>query len=173
MGLMLSVTLALLTQAATLSEQVAARVLAHPDLHERAAGHRLAAIRVARTDAADAKRAGKTVFSLVLFDHTLLEARRVTYDPATNKLLSNERLAGRPQRSDRELAEAISIVRRDPALARLLNAGAVLDGGFIVDDPGGSRRRMIQLKMMRPLRTILVDLSRGQIASVSDTHGGW
>jgi len=113
----------------------------------------------------------------VLFDHTALEARRVTMDPATNQLLLNERLAGRPQRSDRELAEAAALVQHDSGLARLLADGGVLDGGFIVDDPGGSRRRMIQMKLMSAdrralLRSIVVDLTLGEIASVSDSNGG-
>ena len=115
--------------------------------------------------------------TIVLFDHTALEARRVTLDSATNRLLLNELLPGRPQRSDREFADAASIVRRDPSLAQLLDDGAVLDGGFIVDDPGGSRRRVIQMKLISadrrtPLRTVLVDLTRGQIASVANANGG-
>jgi hypothetical protein len=92
-------------------------------------------------------------------------------------LLVNEILPGRPQRSDGELAEATSIVQRDPALARLLRDGGVLDGGFVIDDPRGSRRRMIQMKLISsdrrtPLRTIVVDLTRGEIASASNANGG-
>ena len=176
MSTFLAVTLAaLITQAppsADTGEQLIARVLAHPDLPQRAAGHRLVPIRAENAGG----KAAATV-TVVLFDHTALEARRVTMDRATNRLLSNEPLPGRPQRSDRELADAIAIVRGDPALARFLADGAVLDGGFIVDDPGGSRRRMIQLKLMRAdrralLRSIVVDLTRGEIASVTSTHGG-
>jgi len=171
----LAVVLALLTQAAA-AEQLADRILSHPELSQRAAGHRLAAIRAAAEHPGDSKGDSRGTLSVVFFDHTALEARRVTYDPATNRLLANELLPGRPQRSDREMAEAIAIVRRDPALARLLDAGAIVDGGFIVDDPGGSRRRMIQLKLIRGdrrvlLHSIVVDLTRAEIASVSDTHG--
>lgn len=163
--------------SADASAQVAARVLAHPDLPQRGGGHRLAAIRVNAEEAAEPGDTAKTVITVVLFDHTALEARRVTLDPATNQLLRNELMPGRPQRSDQELAEAVSLVQRDPALARLLADGGVLDGGFIVDDPGGSRRRMIQMKLISadrrtPLRTILVDLTRRQIASVSFANGG-
>jgi len=159
------------------SAQVADRVLAHPDLPQRQRGHKLAAIRVTVDDMADAGGAATTVVTVVLFDHTALESRRVTLDPATNRLLRNDLLPGRPQRSERELAEASSIVQRDPTLARLLEDGAVLDGGFIIDDPRGSRRRMIQMKLISadrrsPLRTIVVDLTRGQIASVSLANGG-
>ena len=158
-------------------EQFAQRAITHSELPERAAGHRLVPIRVTAQSAGDSPETARTTIDVVVFDHTALEARRIAFDPATNRLLLNERLTGRPQRSDDEMADAIAIVRRDRVLRGLLDAGAALDGGFIVDDPGGSRRRMIQLKMMRGdrralLRSIVVDLTRGQIASISDTHGG-
>lgn len=163
--------------SADASAQLAERVLAHPDLPQREMGHKLAAIRVTAADTGDAGDTAKTVVTIVLFDHTALEARRVLMDPATNQLLLNERLPGRPQRSDREFTEAVAIVRRDPALARLLATGGVLDGGFVVDDPRGSRRRMIQMKLMNAdrrtlLRSIIVDLTAGEIASVSKANGG-
>jgi hypothetical protein len=163
--------------SADASAQLAERVLAHPDLPQRVKGHRLAAIRVTAEETAAAADAAKTtVVTVVLFDHTVLEARRVRMNSATNQLLLNERLPGRPQRSDRELAEAAAIVARDPILGRLLSEGGVLDGGFIVDDPGGSRRRMIQMKLMSAnrraaLRSIVVDLTAGEIAAVTDAHG--
>jgi hypothetical protein len=98
-------------------------------------------------------------------------------DLATGQLLLNERLPGHPQRSDRELAEAVAIVRRDSGLARLLDEGGVLDGGFIVDDPRGTRHRTLQMKLMSAdrralLRSIVVDLTSGEITSVTDSHGG-
>ena len=156
--------------------QLAARVLAHPDLPQRDGGHRLAAIRVIAQQTAGVNGPVQSLVTVVLFDHTALEARRVTMDPATNQLLVNERLPGRPQRSDRELADAVAIVRRDPVLARLIAEGGVLDGGFVVDDPRGSRRRMIQLKLTNAdrralLRSIIVDLTLGQLASVADANG--
>lgn len=165
------------TLSADASAQLAERVLAHPDLPQRAAGHRLAAIRVSAEESLDAGGTPSTVTTVVLFDHTALEARRVSVDSATNRVLLNDLLPGRPQRSDRERDEAASIVARDPALARLIGAGAVLDGGFIVDDPRGSRRRMIQMKLISgdrrtPLRTIVVDLTRGDIAAVATANGG-
>jgi hypothetical protein len=156
--------------------QLGERVLAHPDLPQRGRGHRLAAIRVT-AEAVDVRDTPTTVVTVVLFDHTALEARRVRMDLATGQLLLNERLPGRPQRSDRELAEAVAIVRRDAGLARLLDEGGVLDGGFIVDDPRGSRRRAIQMKLMSAdrralLRSIVVDLTLGEVATVADSHGG-
>lgn len=163
--------------SADASAQVAARVLTHPDLPQRANGHRLAAIRVSAEETREAGDSAKAVMTVVLFDHTALEARRVVLDPATNRLLLNELLPGRPQRSEREFDEATAIIRRDPALARLLDDGGVLDGGFVVDDALGSRRRMLQLKLISadrrtPLRTIVVDLTRGEVASVANANGG-
>jgi hypothetical protein len=146
-------------------------VLAQRSVIQIAPGHRLAAIRVAAATTADASGKARTIVTAVLFDHTALEARRVTMDGTSGEILSDERLPGRPQSSADEFEEAVQIVRRDAELARLLDGGAVLDGGFIVDDPGGSRRRMIQLKLMSadrrtPLRTITVDLTRRRLAAV-------
>ena len=162
--------------SAEASTQLGERVLAHPDLPQRQQGHRLVAIRVTAAGGADANDTAGTIVTVVLFDHTALEARRVVLDPVTNQLLLNETLPGRPQRSDRELAEAVSIVRTNPALARLLDRGGVLDGGFIVDDPGGSRHRMMQLKLMSAdrralLRSIDVDLTSGEVAAITSASG--
>ena len=145
-------------------------VLAHPGVAQRVPGHRLAGIRVAAGSTTNASGETKTIVTVVLFDHTALEARRVVIDPTSGELLSNQRLPGRPQSSREEFDEAVEIIRRDPDLARLLNRGGVLDGGFIVDDPAGSRRRMIQLKLMTTdrltlLRSITVDLTLRVIAS--------
>jgi hypothetical protein len=145
------------------------RVLAHPRVAQRAPGHRLAGIHVTAGSTTDAS-GEKTIVTVVLFDHTALEARRVVIDAVSSELLANELLPGRPQRSSEEFDEAVEIVRRDRDLARLLDQGGVLDGGFIVDDPAGSGRRMIQLKLVTTdrltlLRSITVDLTRRVIAS--------
>jgi hypothetical protein len=162
--------------SADASARLAAHVLAHPDLPQRERGHRLSAIRLTAEAVGD-KDTTRTVVTVVLFDHTALEARRVRMDLATSRLLLNERLPGRPQRSDGEYAEAAAIVRRDAVLARLLDEGGLLDGGFIVDDPRGTRHRTMQLKLMSAdrralLRSIVVDLTLGEVASVTDSHGG-
>ena len=153
-------------------EAIIRRVLAHPDVTAQAPGHRLVVIR-ATPGTADRSGAANTIFTIVLFDHTALEARRVQFDAVSGRILRNERLPGRPQSSPAEVAEAIRIVRRDADLARQLDAGAVLDGGFIVDDPAGSRRRMLQFRMMTadrrsPIRTITVDLTRREITNAGD-----
>ena len=165
------------TLSAAASDQLGERVLGHADLPQRAKGHRLAVIRVTAEDVIEASEPPRRIATVTLFDHTALESRRLMMDLTTNLVLLDERLSGHPQRSDRERDEAEAILRRDPALARLLAAGGVLDGGFIVDDPRGSAHRAIQLKLMRAdrralLRSIVVDLTTGQIASVSRTNGG-
>jgi hypothetical protein len=130
---------------------VIARVLAHPGVGASATSHRLAGIRAIATD------------------HTALETRRVSIDAVTNVLIAAEVVSGHPQRSPEEIEEASAIIRQDEALGRLLDQGAVLDGGFIVDDPGGSRRRMIQFKLVAGdrralLGTITVDLTLQRVA---------
>jgi hypothetical protein len=145
------------------------RVLAHPGVALRAPGHRLAGIRLTVGTANDTSGPPRAIATVVLFDHTAGAARRVLFDVVSGDVLANTRLPGRPQGSREEFEEAAEIVRREPGLARLLDEGGVLDGGFIVDDPAGSRRRMMQLKLLSAdrrtlLRSITVDLTRGAIA---------
>jgi hypothetical protein len=145
---------------------VVQRVLAHPGVAGHAPAHRLTAIRLTLGKATDAAGVTRTIATAVLFDHTIGEARRVLFDVDRGAVLSNRALPGRPQGSPDEIAEAARIIRRDPGLARLLDEGGVLDGGFIVADPDGSRRRMMQLKLLSAdrltlLRSITVDLTRG------------
>lgn len=151
-------------------QDILQRVLTHPGVARHAPAHRLAAIRLTRGQATDASGETRTIATVVLFDHTVGEARRVLLDLDTGELLANRLLPGRPQGSREEFEEAARIIRRDPGLARLLDEGGVLDGGFIVADPGGSRRRMMQLKLLSAdrltlLRSITVDLTRGEIAA--------
>ena len=148
------------------------RVLGHPAVKAGAPGHRLAGIRVTAAMTPGVSGETRTILTVVLFDHTALLARRVAIDAVTDDVIANEILTGHPQRSTEELEEATAIISRDAELARLRGRGAVLDGGFIVGDPGGSRRRMIQLKLMSgdrhtALRTITVDLTRRRISSVT------
>lgn len=147
---------------------VIARVLAHPGVATIGASHRLAGIRAAAVTTTAVSGQSRTIFTVILFDHTALETRSVSIDAVTNELIANEVVTGRPQRSPEELEEASAIVRQDEELGRLLNRGAELQGGFIVDDPGGSRRRMIQFKLVTQeprtlLRTITVDLTNQEI----------
>jgi hypothetical protein len=155
-------------------KEIIGRVVTHPGVAPRT--HRLSAIRTTLGTATDASGGTTTIATIVLFDHTAGEARRVLLDVHSGELLGNSRLPGRPQASREELKEAAQIVRGDNETAALLEAGAVLDGGFVVADPGGSRRRMVQLKLLsadrvRLLRSITVDLTRGVIASPPGEQG--
>jgi hypothetical protein len=161
---------------AEMREDIVHRVLTHPGVALRTPAHRLAVIRMTLGTATAASGSTRTVATVVLFDHTTGEARRVLFDVPSGELLANRRLPGRPQGSPEEFAEAARIVRRDPELAALLDEGSVLDGGFIVADPGGSTRRMLQLKLLtadrlRLVRSITVDLTLGVIASPGGEPG--
>jgi hypothetical protein len=148
---------------------VIARVLAHPGVSGSATGHRLAGIRATATTTTSVSGQSRSIVTVILFDHTALETRRVSIDAVTNVLIADEVVSGHPQRSPEELEEASAIIRQDEALGQLLDQGAVLDGGFIVDDPVGSRRRMIQFKLVSGdrralLRTITIDLTLQRVA---------
>jgi hypothetical protein len=147
-------------------------VLTRPSVTRLAPGHRFAGIRVTLAAVVAATGQTQMIATAVLFDHTDGEAHRVDVDADSGDLLTHERLPGRPQRSPEEFEDAVRIVRRDDVLGRLLDDGAVLDGGFIVDDPAGSRHRMIQLKLLSAdrftlLRSITVDLTDRVIASAT------
>jgi hypothetical protein len=149
----------------------------HPGVTRQAQGHRLAAIRVTVGSATSPSGEARTIVTAVLFDHTAGEARRVMIDAASGEVLASEVLPGRPQSSREEVEEATQIIRRDPTLARMLDEGGILDGGFIVSDPAGSRRRMIQLKLLTSdrlslLQSITVDLTRRVIVPPSDERRG-
>ena len=146
--------------------------ITHPNVVRRAPGHRLTAVRMTLGNVAEPTGRTRTIATIVLFDHTAGEARRVEIDTVSGEVLDDQRLAGRPQSSREEFQDAVRIIRGDAELARLLDDGGVLDGGFIVDDPAGSPRRIIQLKLLSRdrftlLRAITVDLTRGVIASSS------
>jgi hypothetical protein len=153
-------------------QKILKRVLSHPRILQGNAGHRLKGLRITLGTIRASGGQTKAVAMVVLFDHTAGEASRVLLDTVTGDVLSADRLPGRPQGSPEEFEEAVKIVRADSVLAPVLEAGGVLDGGFIVDDRGGSRRRLMQLKLLSAdrqstLRTIHVDLTRGTIASVA------
>ena len=158
--------------------------LAHPPITQRARGHRLAGIRLTLQEISDASNRKASIATIVLFDHTASEARQIEIDASTGDVLADRTLPGRPQSSREEFNDAIEIIRGDDELARLLDQGAVADGGFIVDDDDPTRgrhgtpdqdssfprHRLIQLKLLSPdrftlLRSIVVDLTEHVIAS--------
>ena len=112
---------------------------------------------------------------LIGFDHVRRHAFRALVDERSGETLHQHIYPGRPQSSRSEFEQAVSIIARDTALANLLVAGAVADGGFIVDGPPGRppSNRYIQIRLLTPTRTdllriALVDLTEEAIVSVQD-----
>jgi hypothetical protein len=107
------------------------------------------------------------------FDHGTGTASRVVVDEVSGRILQEQVYPGRPQSSDQEFREAVSIVRRDARLARFFAEGAIAEGGFVVDGPPGhpAKNRYVQIRLLTPdrrhlVRVALVDLTRRIIASV-------
>src|ERR1039457_2308474 len=104
--------------------------------------------------------------TIIAFDYTSGTASRIVRDEKTGAVLSDQRLPGRPQSSREEFKEAIEIISRDGNLSGLLSAGAITEGGFIVDGPPDhpSQHRYIQIRLLTPdrgkvLRVVVVDLT--------------
>jgi hypothetical protein len=148
--------------------EIGERVLSNKNLKGK--GPHLKAIRVTVGEAPLAAGGKQTVTTVVIFDHRKGRARRVSVNIDTDELLQDVELPGHPQSSQEELEEATDIVRSEPELALLLERGGILDGGFIVADPTGSRRRLMQLKLLSSdrrhlLKALTVDLTGGTVAS--------
>lgn len=113
----------------------------------------------------------KSLASVVVFNYSTGNATRLVMYQSTGLVLRQERLRGRPQPSEEELQEARRIIRADPEQARLLAAGGVLEGGFVVDAPSGQslRHRFIQFQILTSdrlglQRLVVVNLTTGGIA---------
>jgi hypothetical protein len=148
-------------------EEYTEQLLANPLLANR--GPHLRVIRMTLGESRGS-RGKQTTATAILFDHQSGKSRRVAFDVGTNAILQDVELPGRPQSSRDEFEEAAAIVRADDLLAGLLKNGGVLDGGFIVADPSGGHRRLMQLKLLtadrrRLMKAITVDLTNGVITS--------
>jgi hypothetical protein len=113
----------------------------------------------------------KSIASVVVFNYSQGTATRLILDSSDGTVLREERLRGRPQASEEELEEARQIIRADPEHARLLEAGGVLEGGFVVDDPArrSTSGRFIQFQILTSdrqglQRFVTVNLTTGRIA---------
>ena len=109
---------------------------------------------------------------MVIFDHRKGKARRVSMNIDTDELLQDVELSGHPQSPRGRVRRGHRLVRREPQLALLLERGGILDGGFIVADPTGSRRRLMQLKLLSSdrrhlLKALTVDLTGGTVTTES------
>jgi hypothetical protein len=112
------------------------------------------------------------MIGMIRFDYASGVATRVVVDESSGKILQYQTYPGRPQSSRQEFHDAVSIIGHDPNLARLVEGGAVTEGGFIVDGPGGHPRndRYIQIRLLSAdrrdlLRVVLVDLTARVVAS--------
>ena len=110
----------------------------------------------------------------IAFDYTSGTATRTVRDEETGAVLSEERLPGRPQSSREEFEEAVESISREKNLSGLLSAGAITEGGFIVDGPPDhpTQHRYIQIRLLTPdrgkvLRVVVFDLTIGAVASAS------
>ena len=151
--------------------QIVAKVFALPRVSVGMKAHRLRALRVVR-EPSEKEASRKHLASVVLFNYTLGKATRFVIDSSTGALVREEPLRGRPQASEEELQEAATIIQADAEHARLMRAGGILEGGFIVDGPLGTPplHRFLQLQVLTAdrrgiQRLVIVDLTAGAIAS--------
>ncbi|MHB8272575.1 hypothetical protein [Bradyrhizobium sp.] len=108
----------------------------------------------------------------IRFDHASGTASRVVMDEASGKVLHEHTYAGRPQSSSQEFQDAVCIIGSHSGLRSLIAAGAVAEGGFIVDGPSGhpASHRYIQIRLLSPdrqhlLQVALIDLTARMVAS--------
>lgn len=126
----------------------------------------------ANTEALPRKQTRRRIARVVVFEYTQGKAAELLVDASSAEVLAEKPIRGRPQASEEEKQDAIKIVRQDPELARLLQANAIFEGGFIVDGPRGAppKHRFLQVQLLTPdrlhlQRTVTVDLTAGSIAN--------
>lgn len=112
-----------------------------------------------------------SIASVVVFNYSQGNAARLIMDSSNGVVLREERLRGRPQPSEEELQEARQLIRADPEHARMLQAGGVIEGGFVVDAPRrqSMRDRFIQFQILTSnrlglQRLVIVNLTTRRIA---------
>src|SRR5207247_5083051 len=154
---------------------IVAAILAHPRGAPVMAGRNVQALRVFSEDLEKAAPPGtapaRRIATAVLFDYTSGRAHQVRIDTTTGALVAFEPLSGRPPASPDEIARATRVIQADAGLTGLLQAGGVLEGGFIVDPPAGvsappgaAPHRFIEFQILsrdrtRPQRRVNVDLT--------------
>lgn len=154
--------------------QLAARVLAPSRAARRTIPERRKVISVTTPAGTEASSQAKSrrLARLVVFNHGEGKAATLMVDASTAEVLVTEPIRGRPQASQEERQDAIKIIRRNPELEGLLQANAIVEGGFIVDGPRGAppKNRFLQLQLLTPdrlhlQRTVTVDLTAETIVS--------
>jgi hypothetical protein len=151
--------------------ELVAWALSRPEVRAKTAGHRTRVLRV-WSDAVKTEKGTSRRNIVLVRDYDAGVAREISGDAAGGSLEVRELRGVQP--SAEEIEEGMAIVRRDPALARLVgNAGLELLGGFhnrstYSDDPC-SREICFDFAFMRPNyegpeRYVIVNLTRGVVA---------
>jgi hypothetical protein len=111
----------------------------------------------------------------IVFNYTRSVTERFLVDVGTGEVLREEVLLGRPQPSVEERLEAARILQTSSELRPILEAGAVLEGGFAVAGPLGAppTNRYIQMQVLSVdrssmLRMVTVDLTTSTIVATSN-----
>jgi len=153
--------------------RITAAVRARPEFTRQFAGRRVEQLRFS-VQPANPNAPGRSVATMVVFDHTRGVAYRLQADANTGEVLQIQQLRGRPAASAAEIAEAERIVRADPQLARAFEAGAVAIEGIIVDPPAElpparQTHRIMQVDLLTRDRNavmyaLFVDLTDGAVA---------
>jgi hypothetical protein len=110
------------------------------------------------------------VVGVLVFNYTKGNATRLILALSNGSVIREEHLRGRPQPSEEELEEAQLVIRSDAEQARMLQAGSIIEGGFVVDPPKGQsiRSRCLLFQVLssdrkRLQRDIIVNLTTGRI----------
>jgi hypothetical protein len=161
--------------------QIIAFTLNHPRVASLVKGQQVRALTVASEPDDKEERAGvapRRLASVVFFNYTAGQAFRAYVDLTNSEVVQVEPLAGRPPASEEELQEARKVLERHSQIKQFLDKSAVIEGGFIVDPPGGApaRDRFIQFHIMSSDRqkieqVVIVDLTAGQVAT-TEKFGG-
>lgn len=154
--------------------QLATKMLAAPSTAQRAIPRRRKVVSIttpADTEDLPRQKRQRRIARVVVFDYATGKAAELLVDASSAGVLAEKQIRGRPQASEEEKQEAIKVIRGDPELDRLLQANAIVEGGFIVDGPRNapSKHRFLQIQLLSPdrlhlQRTVTVDLTAGTIA---------
>lgn len=157
-----------------LRSQTIDRVMASDEFKQLLQGESVRALRVFIDEAKredEKARAPEAIVTFVSYaSGTGVQAR---VDVSNGKVVEVVRLAGRPQSSEEERAEARKLILKDPAIRAALDSGGYIEGGFVVDAPEGSRKpgrylefHVVERKRPKFIQEVIVDLSVGGIALV-------
>jgi len=140
-------------------------------LRALARGQRLRALRVF-PEQVEKDGEPAVVAVAILVNYGTGEALRVRLDPGTRQVDDVVPLKGRPQSSSEEREEARDLLAKAKEAAPLMTAGARIEGGFVVDPPGGEPQgRYLEFHVVTAdgrtfLAEAIVDLAGGRVAAL-------